>query len=68
MKLTHPDLPAVLLKTGTVTKTKNYWFPGWSSVKSSPYIQSKTSPYISINQELASPKGKSRGPGKYHRA
>ena len=30
---THPDLPAVLLKTSTVAETKNYWFSGWSSVK-----------------------------------
>ena len=35
---THPDLPAVLLKTSTVAETKNYWFPGWSSVKLNPNI------------------------------
>ena len=26
--LTHPDLPALLLKTGAVAKAKNYWFSG----------------------------------------
>ena len=37
-KFTYPDLPAILLQTSTVAKTKDYWFSRWGPVEFNSYI------------------------------